>query len=114
MPSPFHTRVIATQMAGGSPGINVETLTGTKTLVDSDKRHQRLDPDGAKNVVLPAEEGSAGREFWIWNAASGSEDITVKNDAASTIGTVSQNEGALYVCDGSAWVMVFIMTGAIA
>ena len=115
MPSPYQTRLVAQHMAGGPPGINVETLAGNKPLVDSDTRYQRLDPGGsARDVILPAEEGSQGREFWIWNAADASEDITVKNDAAATIGTVSQNEGALYVCTGAAWVMIYIMTGGIA
>ena len=112
MPSPFHTRVIATQQAGGPPGINNETLGGTKTLVDSDKRHQRLDPGGAhRDVVLPAEEGSQGREFWIWNSANGSENLVVKDDAGSTIGTLNENDNGCFVCTGSAWILCNVATG---
>lgn len=114
MPSPFQTRVIATQQAGGPPGINNETLGANKTLVDSDVKHQRLDAGGgARDVILPAEEGSTGREFWIWNASDASENLVVKDDAAATIGTLNQNEMGCFVCTGSAWLVCNIITGAI-
>lgn len=84
-------------------GHNVETLSGTKTLVPQDAQFQILDPDGAKNVDLPAEEASQGLWFVIKNAASGSETITVRDDDASTIDTLAQNRFGVFVCDGSSW-----------
>lgn len=87
-------------------GSNIETLTGNKTLTVDDARVQVLDPDGAKDVTLPPEADSAGDSFIIVNAASGAEAITVKDDAPATVGTVSQNETAIFFCDGTTWRMI--------
>ena len=80
-----------------------ETLSGTKTLVFNDARVQFLDPGGAgRSVVLPAE--TAGVEVVISNAADASEDLTVKEDGASTtIVVISQNEDATLTSDGTSW-----------
>ena len=84
-------------------GHNVETLSGTKTLVPQDAQFQILDPDGAKTVVLPAEEASQGLWFVIKNAASGSETITVDDDNGDEVDTLAQNRFGVFVCDGSTW-----------
>ena len=82
---------------------NTETLAGHKTLVITDRVLQFLDPDGAKNVILPAEAVSAGRIFIICNMASGAEDITLQDDSPATVCAISQNEMAIAVCDGTTW-----------
>jgi hypothetical protein len=66
-----------------------------------------IDPDGAKDVLLPAiSEETKGLTFFIRNWAGGAEDITVKTsaDAALTASVViSQNEMAMLTNDGVAW-----------
>ena len=95
--------------------VNRETLAAGKTLVIGDASWQRLDPGGAgRTVVLPAEEGANGLWYKIINAADAAEDLTINNDAAGTIGTVSQNECAWFTCDGTSWTLEFIATGAIS
>jgi len=85
-------------------GHNVETLAGTKTLVPQDAQFQLLDPDGAKTVVLPAEEASQGLFFVIKNTAGGAENLTVDNDNGDEIDVLGEKEFGIFVCDGSSWV----------
>jgi len=83
---------------------NVETLTGSKTLVATDRVVQKLDPGGSdRDVTLPAEAGSTDLVFIIYNTADGDEDLTVKNDAPATLGTLAPEEGAIFTCDGTTW-----------
>lgn len=94
--------ISATNVSAG--GHNTETLAANKTLTGADATFQLLDPGGAgRDVTLPAEVASAGRSFRILNRADAAEDLTVKDDAASTIVTISQNEAAWVVCDGTSW-----------
>ena len=98
-----------------SGGHNVETLTGDKTLTITDARMQKLDPGGAgRDVNLPAEATADGIAYRILNAADAAEDLTVKDDGASTIVTISQNEAAWVVCDGTSWVHMGIETIALS
>lgn len=63
-----------------------------------------LDPGGAgRNVDLPAEADSKGLFFIIVNTADAAEALTIRNDAAGTVGSVTQNEAAFCVCDGTTW-----------
>ena len=88
-------------------GSNIETLAGNKTLTVDDARVQVLDPDGsARDLTLPAEALSTGDSFIVHNAAGGAEAITVKDDTPATVGTVSQNESAIFYCDGTTWRML--------
>ena len=89
--------------------INVETLSGNKTLTLKDAQIQKLDPAAAsRDVTLPAEEESEGAMFLIINAADAAESVVVKNDAAATIATLTADgtasERVLVVCDGSDWI----------
>ena len=84
-------------------GVNVESITGNKTLTYKDSMFQVLDPDAARDVVLPAEKD--GAVFFIKNE-SASFALTVKDDGASTIATIATEEGAIVVCDGSDWKLV--------
>jgi len=85
---------------------NVETLSGTKTLVVEDKPVQKLDPNGSdRDGILPAEAISTDLVFFIYNTANGiGEDITIKNDASATIVTLGPGMGMEFICDGINWV----------
>lgn len=83
--------------------VNRETLSGDKTLTTSDATVQNIDPGGgARNVDLPAEE--AGLVFVIGNRADAAEDITVRDDADSTILTLNQDDVGYFISDGTGWV----------
>lgn len=87
-------------------GVNTETLSGTKTLVDYDAPVQKLDPGGgARDLVLPAVALSEGLTFWIVNTADAAEVITIKGPGGTpaNLGTPTQNEGAICICAGGAW-----------
>lgn len=85
-------------------GVNIETITGDKTLVLSDSTFQILNGGASdRDVDLPAE--TDGISFWITNSGA-SNSLVVKDVGASTIATVAFGEGALFVCDGSAWKLV--------
>ncbi len=66
-----------------------------------------LDPDGAKDVLLPAaSEATRGLTFFIKNWAGGSEDITIKTSADAALSpsiVISQNEMAMLTNDGTTW-----------
>lgn len=83
--------------------VNTETLAATKTLVIADAKLQFLDPDGARNVDLPAEALSTGLSFVIVNTADAAENITVRDDAAATITVIGQTEVGYYFCNGVVW-----------
>jgi len=95
-------------------GANVETLGGNKTLTVLDAKYQKLDPDGSnRDVNLPAEASSIGLEFWIANAANGAKNLVVKNDGADTILTLNQDEAAVFICDGTDWVGMNVLSAAL-
>ena len=85
-------------------GVNIETITGDKTLVLSDSTYQIINGGASdRDIDLPAE--TDGISFWITNSGA-SNNLVVKDDAAATIATVANGEGALFVCDGTAWKLV--------
>jgi hypothetical protein len=80
------------------------TATGNITLLPDSTRVQLIDPGGsARNVTLPAIATSKGYEFYIVNKADAAESLTVKNAAATTIGTIAQSEAGFFWCDDTAW-----------
>jgi hypothetical protein len=97
-----------------SAGYYTATLSGAITLTMAYQNFLKLDPGGGnKNVTLPAEEGNSGAWFYINNTADAGESLAVKDDGGSTIVTISQNEAAIVVCDGSAWAHMGIITIAL-
>jgi len=97
----------ALQLAGGGAA-NVETLAAVKTLTVTDAQFQRLDCGGSgRTLTLPAY--TDGLFFFVMNASDGAEDLTVA-DAAGTVSVLNQNEGAVFVSDGSDWYNVLGLT----
>lgn len=84
-------------------GVNIESIVENKTLTYKDSMIQVIDLDSNRDVILPAERN--GAIFLIKNEHS-TYAITVKNDAAATIATLTAGEGSLFACDGSAWKLV--------
>ena len=85
-------------------GVNIETISANKTLTLSDSTYQILNGGGSDyDVNLPAE--TDGISFWVTNSGA-SNSLVVKDDGAATIATVAFGEGALFVCDGTAWKLV--------
>lgn len=82
-----------------------ETLGAAKVLGVASPTFQFLDPGGAgRNIDLPAEADSMGLMFVVANMADAAEILTIRNDAAGTICTPTQNETAWVFCDGTTWV----------
>lgn len=124
-PTDFYAALAAGLSAGNisAPVFYSATLSGAAALDGTYPAICKLDPGGAgRDVTLDVEESipATGLVRLIVNGADAAEDLTVKNDAGSTIGTVSQNEAGIFynqgVQDGtaSAWTLVFIITGAIS
>jgi hypothetical protein len=87
---------------GVKSGTVLQTL-GAGLTIDRDMPHALfLDPGGATRIItLPDPE--RGLSFWIWNQADAAEDLTINAPPATTIGTISQNEGAFIMSDGVVW-----------
>lgn len=84
--------------------VNREAITASKVLVDGDAPIQILGLDQAWNVTLPAER--SGKMFLISNVSAGASSITLKNDAADTLGTIAQYQAALAISDGTGWLVI--------
>ncbi len=85
---------------------NVETLSGTKTMVITDMVVQKLDPNGAtRQVWLPTEGTSTDLLFVIMNTANGvAENLRIKEDTGTTlIAEIGPEQAALVHCDGTTW-----------
>lgn len=88
---------------------SVQTLTAAVTIDRDSAQLLFLDPGGAaRNVTMPTAE--TGLFFWIQNTADAAEDLVIKNPATTTIGTISQNEGAFVVSDGTNWFVTMVGT----
>lgn len=108
MPSPFITRVIAKEVAGGQSDINVETLAAGKDLSTTDGVYHKIDPDGDRTIVLPAVKLSfKGQTFVIFNAASTEGELITVNqhadDSDTTRGILDIGTTGTFLHTGSAW-----------
>tara|TARA_R100000353_G_scaffold53525_1_gene42826 strand:+ start:260 stop:568 length:309 start_codon:yes stop_codon:yes gene_type:complete len=80
-------------------GVNIEQISGNKTLNYSDSQYQRLDAQtGSLEVILPEERDGA---FFVINCQG--QGFTVKDAAGNTVKGLSVGEGCLVCCDGSSW-----------
>ena len=96
-------------------GHQERTLAGALVVLQTDAQFQRLDPDGShRNVTLPPEQPNAGLWYHILNLAGGAENLVILDDGASTVATISQNEAAVVVCDGTTWEHMGIVTIALS
>jgi len=87
-------------------GTNTETLAAAKTLVSTDYKFQRLNPDSSnRNVDLPALANSMGLWFVITNTGSAG-NLVVRDPAASTIVTVTPGNWAMVTCNATTWTLV--------
>lgn len=86
-------------------GISRADLGGTLALTATSPGIQSVDPNGsARDVTLPAE--AEGLFFIIINRSDNAEDLTIKSDAPATLGTISEDEAAILMCDGTGWIML--------
>lgn len=90
--------------------IVIRTLGGAMTMDGDEPPVLFLDPGGAaRQVVLPA--AARGKFFIFVNKADAAEDLTIRNPANdTTLGTVSQNEGGIAICDGVTWSIILVGT----
>jgi hypothetical protein len=101
---------IATAPNGRSNRMSVkvnETLAGARVITQAEiERYQAMafDPGGAgRNVDLPAVANNKGTYLYISNTADAAEVLTIRDAAAATIVTPTQNESCLVWCDGVRW-----------
>ena len=87
--------------------VNVlEVLSADRVLTQAEVDDNNIfsfDPAAARNLDLPAEADNAGIVLFIHNEANAAEVITIRDDAAATICTPTQNESAIVWCDGVSW-----------
>jgi hypothetical protein len=74
---------------------DLEGLNGNILYVDAG--------GGAIDLTLPPEANAAGIGIHIFNVSDAAEAITVKDDGASTIIVLAQDEGGFVACDGTTW-----------
>lgn len=94
--------------AGGDYGINVETLSGNKTLTaNTDKLYQYLDPDGADRVITLATSGVVtGDRFIIRNNSTYYLDtnyLEIKQ-STTTLDKIYSETIKEFIFDGTNWV----------
>lgn len=83
--------------------VDNRVLTGNITIGKENAPLINLDPGGAgRNVDFPAPDSELeGAIFVINNWADAAEDLTIRNSAAATILTISQNEaGVVFYANG--------------
>ena len=94
-------------------GHRIATLSTDDVLLPQSAQFQALDPDGThRNVDLPAEEASQGLFFFIKNTAGGAENLGVRNDAGATKETLGQGKWGIFVCDGTSWETMGVLSHA--
>jgi len=93
-------------------GHNVETMSGTKKLLPQDAQVQMLDPNGGNDLMLPAEEASQGLFFIVKNTTAAAENIVVKEDGGGGKETIGSGKWGIFVCDGSSWESMGLLSFA--
>ncbi len=105
---------------GVKGGYRTETLTGAATLDYTYPSIIGLDPGGAGRTVTldgsaAADPAIDGLMRIIINTADAAEDLTIEDQAAGSVGTISQNEMGLFFHDGQdGWTLAFVVTGTLA
>lgn len=80
-------------------GVNIEQISGNRTLTYKDSQYQRLDAQaGSLDVVLPEEKDGA---MFVINCQGNA--FTVKDGAGTTVKALSLGESGMFCCDGTSW-----------
>lgn len=83
-------------------GVDIRTHTGAFTIAPASPFIHFFDPGGATRIVtMPAPK--KGAIYIIVNTADAAEDLTIHAPGAVLVGTISQNEMAILVSDGTSW-----------
>lgn len=99
---------------GGLGGINIETLTGDKTLVsDADEMYQWLDGGGAnRNITLDTASAAAGDRFVIrHNGIKADNHTLIVKQAAIILDYIFAGVIKEFIFDGTNWISGSIGTG---
>jgi hypothetical protein len=81
---------------------NTESLSNAKTLTNTDKQYQFLNPNGSDRIILlPAVSGSGGLEFTIANIAVLNNLIITHNSNILT--TIKPGMVTKFICNNSMW-----------
>lgn len=97
---------------GGSALFNAETLSGNRTLLSSDKVHQKLNPGGAnRDVVLDTTNQQEGGYFEIKNA--GVDFVLTIKQSTTVIGKLDVGDEAYVIFDGLNWYVKHIVRSGI-
>jgi hypothetical protein len=82
-----------------------------QSLTDNHPSALVVVPTATRIITLQAtSEANEGMEFLIVNKSAGAFDLTINNAAAATIGTISQNEGALVTNIQGTWYVTMVGT----
>lgn len=80
-------------------GVNIEQISGNRTLTYLDSQFQRLDAQSSGlDVILPDEKDGA---YFVINCQG--NGFTVKDPAGATVKALSLGEACLVACDGTSW-----------
>jgi len=84
---------------------NIETLTATKELANSDTPFQVLTASTTDQIVELAPENTSNHATAIYHSSTDSYNLIVKDDSgATTLATLSPNSGALFLpYGGTVW-----------
>jgi len=93
----FESPLIENAMKGNLMSI---AISGALTIPAKPPYIVKIDPTGAQNVTCPT-KGSKFI-FLVIHGSTNNADLTIKDSAATTIGTLSQNEIGIIVDDGVA------------
>jgi hypothetical protein len=90
---------------GGSEAVNIETLTGNKTLTASDAPIQIYTCTGNRDIILPTTGLTTGQKFVIWNNSdyNSSYILVIKQSYTMIDGLYAQTKKT-YRWDGTNWI----------
>jgi len=92
-------------------GVNVQAVTAQVGLLADSATVQVLTPNADLDVLLPDETLPANRGlvFIIFNnaaAASGFDLLVKENDDTTLVDTLTEQQGAMFVCVGTKWIAI--------
>lgn len=87
-------------------GVNSEVLSANKSIASTDKTTQLLDPNGSdRNITLYASP-TAGDYFLFRNSGTGGFNLTIKNNAGTTLVNISNGVSIALLYSGTNWILV--------